>query len=113
MDCGERLQALSMAGGLWLRQEFAEKHGSSKSKLSELWRRDFVRRVSMSLLRVQAGHHCLPLLLRPHVHRQQTLSALRRCRHAGNTSATVGVEMSALQGRHVFGHHWCGGDARV
>ena len=45
-------------------------HGSANTQLSKLWCGDFVRLAAMPLLRVEAGHDRVSVLLQHDVHRQ-------------------------------------------
>ena len=71
--------------------------GSTNPQLSKLWGGDFVRFAAMPILRIKARYDCVPVVFRPDVHWQPSLSALRRFGNASHRCGPVGVEVSPLQ----------------
>ena len=74
----------------------ALRNGSTDTQLSKLWRGDFFRLAAVPLLRVKAGHNCVPIVFRHDVHRQQALSALWRRGCAGERRGSAGVKVPAM-----------------
>jgi len=91
----------------------ATNHVSANSQLSKLWRRCFIRRTAMPILRIKAGGGRVSVVLCHDVHWQQALSELWLVSNSAHAGRAVGSALPALQSGHVIGADRSSDDARV